>query len=271
MALVEGGAVIEEPLLEKIQFQDELNGKVRFGQRFEEQIKHVCTLTAPCVRTAGYLAMALLGSVILLLAPVSPFVASSASERMAQLASPGYTSTMDWIEQELEALIKGVPLYVIWPVCLVFLSAYVYLAYFLLTNVWIVWRCCLLKMTSVPQSPSGLRCGLVTRILISHFRRIFLLVLFLVITVLPVYPLVLWRVPCLTGILHLHVICFPTLACWHVLLRDQYLVIMRLSDSQVVAATADKKELPRLFREAGIPGLYLPSRQYSANTTLPDH
>lgn len=78
-------------------------------------------------------------------------------------------------------------------------------------NVWIVRRCCIPKVTSMPLSPSGLRAGLTKRALVSHFRRFFLLVLFLLISVLAVYSLVLFRVPCLTGILHLHLLCFTAL------------------------------------------------------------
>lgn len=108
----------------------------------------------------------------------------------------------------------------------------------LLTNIWILFRYNLLQATS----PSDFGAGLVMWALFAHFRRLFLLLLFLVITVLAIYPLVSLAVPCLTGILlaQMCVIVGPT--CWTLFVSRQYRVVMRLLDTEVAAATIDKKE-----------------------------
>ncbi|KAH7678482.1 hypothetical protein AAVH_41617, partial [Aphelenchoides avenae] len=86
---------------------------VSLGQRFQARIKDVFTLAVPFADAGGYLMMAVLGSIVLVLTAVAPIVAKRASYQMAQLAIPGYNCTLDWIELELEALIKGVSIYVI--------------------------------------------------------------------------------------------------------------------------------------------------------------
>ncbi|KAH7719299.1 Homeobox domain containing protein [Aphelenchoides avenae] len=232
--------------------QQQNQEKVTLGQRFEEQAKHVCTLIAPCVRTAGYLLVALLGSIILVLAVVSPIIVPCASFILAHLASPGYNSTWDWTARELEVRIQGALAYVIMALCL---CVWVNQAYMLLMNFWILFRCGLLKATSQPQSSSALRADLIKQALISHFRRIFQLFLFHLMTVLVVYPLVVLGVPCLTGIMFAQMCAYIPLEFFNLFLRGRYRVIMRLSESEVSTATVDKTELTRRFNEAGLPGI----------------
>lgn len=146
-----------------------LNGfQVSLGERFQGRVKDVCTLTVPYVRAAGYLLMALIGSVILVLAAVAPIVASGASIVLARLARPGYNSTWEWVALGVVEYIPGPSAYVFWPVGI---CVYTYYAYILLTNVWILLRCCILKA----RTPSDLRSRLIMWALIAHFRRIFLL------------------------------------------------------------------------------------------------
>ncbi|KAH7709236.1 hypothetical protein AAVH_23501 [Aphelenchoides avenae] len=246
MVFAKGDAL---PVLENGRLPNKSDEKVPLGKRFEEQVKHVCTLIAPCGRNAGYLVTALLGSVILVLAAVSPFVASFTSFGLARLAVPGYNTTWDRIGEALESRIRGPSAYVLWAAVM---CSYVYYAYILLTNVWILCRWCQINVTS----PTDLRSRLIMWTLITHFRRISLLLLFLLITVLAVYPLVLLGVPCLSGIVLVQLCAIAAPTWWNLFLRKQHCVIMCLTEQEVTAVTMNKRELNRRFNKAGIyPGI----------------
>ncbi|KAH7719300.1 hypothetical protein AAVH_13272 [Aphelenchoides avenae] len=203
-----------------------------------------------CDRTDGYIKRALLGSVILVLTAISPLVACGASYGVAQVACPGYNSTLDWVGQELGLRERGVSVYVLAAVSLCVHAPY---AYLLGKSGSVLLHGCLLKVYRPPTSTSALRSRLIMSALAAHFRRIFLLVLFLAITVLAVYPLVLLQVPSLTGIMFAQLLGFAALVYWNVALLRRYQVIMRLPESAVAAATMNAKACP--FKEPGRPGI----------------
>lgn len=195
--------------------------------------------------------MALLGSIILVLTAVAPVVAERTSYALAQLARPGYNCTLDWINVELEALIKGVWVYVIMTL---FVCACAGHAFIVLRAAWVLLRCWHLRMTCLPQTPPAFRLRLITWTLITHFRRIVFYFIILAISVLPVYPLILLGVPCLSGIMTAQMWAYAPVGCWNFFLFGQYRVIMRLPDKDVSAPTMDKKMLTRRFNKAGLPG-----------------
>lgn len=109
--------------------------QVPLGQRFEELFKQVYSLIVRCIHTVSYLTIAVLGSIILVLAPVLPLIAACASDVVAKLASPDYNSAWDWTGRERERYILDTSGFVIMAsfVC-------IYQVYVLFMNLWILFH-----------------------------------------------------------------------------------------------------------------------------------
>lgn len=122
-------------------------------------------------------------------------------------------------------------------------------------NLWIFFHFCLLKTTSQPQPSSALRADLMKRALFLYFRWTVLLVIFLVISVLSVYPLVLLHEYCWIGIVCAQMFAGIPLDVFNRVLRGRYFVIAGLTDAEVLAGTKDAKVLTTRFREAGLRGI----------------
>lgn len=116
------------------------------------------SLIVRCTHTVSYHAIAVLGLVILVLGPVSLFVAACTSVVIATRGSPGYNSAWDLTSRERGVYVRDEWIYVIMTFCLC-----AYQAYVLLMNLWIFFHCLFLNATSEPHSTSAVRADLIKR------------------------------------------------------------------------------------------------------------